>query len=72
MCPQVCDITGETWWIKDIAERFHYQASQAGVKIVNCCGYDSIPMDMGTLFVVDHLASKHNKYDSRHCGKGVC
>ncbi len=58
----MCDITGETWWIKDIADKYHYRAAEAGVKIVNCCGYDSIPFDLGTLFVVDHLATQYKKY----------
>lgn len=52
------DITGEVPWIKQLIKQFHNNATQKGVKIVNCCGYDSIPSDMGALLVVDYM-KKH-------------
>ena len=33
----------------------HDEAVAKGVRIVPCCGYDSIPSDLGTWFVVDHI-----------------
>lgn len=56
-----CDITGETWWVKTMLDKYHYRAAEAGVKIVNCCGYDSIPFDLGVLFVTDYIREKLNK-----------
>jgi short subunit dehydrogenase-like uncharacterized protein len=28
---------------------------------VHACGFDSIPSDIGALFVTDHIAKKHNQ-----------
>lgn len=52
------DITGETSWIKSLIERYHEQAEVDGTRIVPACGFDSVPSDLGTFFVVRHtLAS---------------
>lgn len=39
-------------------KRFEGQAAQKGVKICNFCGFDSIPSDLGTLFVTHYLQKK--------------
>lgn len=49
------DITGETPWVRDLIDRFHDDAAARGTRIVPFCGFDSVPSDLGTLFVVDHL-----------------
>lgn len=50
------DITGESWWIRRLLDAgVHEQAAQKGIRIVPCCGYDSIPSDIGAWFVVDHI-----------------
>jgi short subunit dehydrogenase-like uncharacterized protein len=41
------DLTGEPGWWKGIIERYHHKAKVAGVMIVPCCGFDSIPHDLG-------------------------
>ena len=46
------DITGETPWICDMAQKYHQQAAADGIRIIHCCGYDSIPSDMGAWTVV--------------------
>jgi short subunit dehydrogenase-like uncharacterized protein len=52
------DITGETPWVADLIERHHRQASTDGTRIIPFCGFDSVPSDLGTLLVVDHLRSR--------------
>jgi len=42
-----CDITGEPDWIRDNVDRFHDAARESGARIVHCCGFDSIPSDLG-------------------------
>lgn len=42
-----CDLTGEAHFIKDMIDRHHAAAREAKVRIVHCCGFDSIPSDMG-------------------------
>lgn len=49
------DITGETWWVRELIERHHDEAAKRGIRIVPFCGFDSVPSDVGTLFLVDHL-----------------
>ena len=44
-----CDLTGETPFIRDMIDRYHDRAVETGARIVNCCGFDSIPSDIGTL-----------------------
>ncbi len=46
-----CDLTGETQWIKLMVERYQQQAQQTGARIVHCCGFDSIPSDLGVHFL---------------------
>lgn len=52
-----CDITGETPWVRDMIDAHHAEASAAGTRIVPMCGFDSIPSDIGTKYVVDHIRS---------------
>ncbi len=42
-----CDITGEPQFVSDLLDSYHTLAQQAEVRIVNCCGFDSIPHDLG-------------------------
>lgn len=46
-----CDLTGETQWIKKMIERYEPAAQQSGARIVHCCGFDSVPSDMGVYFL---------------------
>jgi short subunit dehydrogenase-like uncharacterized protein len=47
------DITGETPWIRTLIDRYHHQAAVDGTRIIPCCGFDSVPSDLGTYLVVD-------------------
>lgn len=49
------DITGETPWVRDLIDRFHGEAAARGVRIVPCCGFDSVPSDLGTWLVADWI-----------------
>jgi short subunit dehydrogenase-like uncharacterized protein len=49
------DITGEPDFVDGLLDRHHASARAAGVRIVNCCGFDSIPHDLGALFTVKQL-----------------
>jgi short subunit dehydrogenase-like uncharacterized protein len=46
-----CDLTGEVQWIRRMLQRYEATARQSGARIVNCCGFDSIPSDLGVHFV---------------------
>jgi short subunit dehydrogenase-like uncharacterized protein len=48
-----CDITGETPWVREMIDRHHEQVAARGTRIVPCCGFDSVPSDIGALLVAD-------------------
>lgn len=50
-----CDITGEPQFVRRMIDEHHDAAAGAGVRIVHCCGFDSIPSDLGTLCVQTHV-----------------
>ncbi|WAT17708.1 saccharopine dehydrogenase NADP-binding domain-containing protein [Aurantiacibacter sp. MUD11] len=49
-----CDLTGEVQWIAAMIEKYEAAARESGALIVNCCGFDSIPSDLGTYFLQKH------------------
>jgi short subunit dehydrogenase-like uncharacterized protein len=50
------DITGETPWVRELIDRHHERAAAAGTRIVPCCGFDSVPSDLGAFLAVRELA----------------
>jgi short subunit dehydrogenase-like uncharacterized protein len=46
-----CDLTGEVHWIKRMLDRHEAAAKASGARIVHCCGFDSIPSDLGVFFL---------------------
>lgn len=56
-----CDLTGETNWIRANIDAFHEQAEQTGARIVHCCGFDSIPSDLGALMVQDYAQREYGR-----------
>lgn len=55
-----CDLTGEVQWIKAMLDKYQTQATTSGARIVNCCGFDSIPSDMGVYFLQQQAQKKFN------------
>ena len=49
------DITGETPWVKDLIDRHHEKAASSGTRIVPCCGFDSVPSDLGAYLMARHM-----------------
>ncbi len=54
-----CDITGETQWIRRMIDTHEAAAQASGARIVHCCGFDSIPSDLGCLFINQSMQSRH-------------
>ena len=57
-----CDLTGETHFIRAMIDAHEEEAKTTGARIVHCCGYDSIPSDLGTLMVQEAFKQRHGKY----------
>ena len=53
-----CDLAGEVQWIRKVIDKHHESAKSNGTKIVNCCGFDSIPSDMGVYFIQNDARNK--------------
>lgn len=54
-----CDITGEAHWIRAMLDAHEETARKSGARIVNCCGFDSLPSDLGTFFVQQAMKKQH-------------
>ena len=57
-----CDITGEAHWIRTLIDKFHEDAKSKKIKIVNSCGFDSIPSDIGVYFIQNEIKKVYNNY----------
>jgi len=53
-----CDLTGEPQWIKRMIALYEDDAKTSGARIVNCCGFDSIPSDIGVKFLQQEALKK--------------
>lgn len=60
------DLVGEPNFVDNIRYRYQQQALEAGVKIINACGFDSIPHDLGVLFCVNALREKFPKEQQKY------
>lgn len=49
------DITGEPQFVADVIARYDRPARDRGLRVVNTCGFDSVPHDLGALFTVKLL-----------------
>lgn len=49
------DLAGEAPWIQRMIDEYQAVAEASGARIVPCCGFDSIPSDLGVLFLHDEV-----------------
>ena len=54
-----CDLTGEVQFMRRTIDEHHEQAQKTGARIVHCCGFDSIPSDLGTLMMQEAMKKRH-------------
>lgn len=54
-----CDITGEAHWIRAMIDAHEEAARESGARIVHCCGFDSIPSDLGVLVMQEAFRARH-------------
>ena len=58
-----CDLAGEAQWIRKIVDTYHQEAKNQKTRIVNSCGFDSIPSDIGVYFIHKNLPDINIKLD---------
>jgi short subunit dehydrogenase-like uncharacterized protein len=49
------DLTGESEFVDRMYVGYHAQAAETGARIIHCCGFDSIPYDLGVQYTVEQL-----------------
>jgi short subunit dehydrogenase-like uncharacterized protein len=57
-----CDLAGEVQWIRKMIDLHQARAKQTGARIVHCCGFDSVPMDIGVWFLQDEAKRRFGAY----------
>ncbi|MEO1620663.1 MAG: saccharopine dehydrogenase NADP-binding domain-containing protein [Cyanobacteria bacterium J06632_3] len=53
-----CDLTGEPQWVRQMIARYGETAQISGAHIVHCCGFDSIPSDLGVYYLQQQAQAK--------------
>lgn len=53
-----CDLTGEPQFVRRMIDRYHDVARSTGARIVTCCGFDSIPSDLGAFMLYRAFQSR--------------
>ncbi len=54
-----CDLTGEVQWMRKMIDQHQASAKASGARIVHTCGFDSIPSDLGVLFLQQEMQAAH-------------
>jgi len=55
------DLSGESFWLRDMIDAYHERASERGIKLISICGYEALPFDIGTLKAVRTLQELFDK-----------
>ncbi len=58
------DLTGEPEYVNEMLAKYGRQATDNKLRIVNCCGFDSIPHDLGAWFTVQELTKGESRTDA--------
>lgn len=53
-----CDLSGEVPWMREMLDAHEAVARDNGARIVHCCGFDSIPSDLGVWFLQQQAKKK--------------
>ncbi|MEQ1867468.1 MAG: saccharopine dehydrogenase NADP-binding domain-containing protein, partial [Micropepsaceae bacterium] len=56
-----CDLAGEAPWIQKMIDAHQDAAEASGARIVPCCGFDSVPSDLGVFFLNEEVRKRTGK-----------
>lgn len=54
------DLTGEVLFVRRCADMLHEEARRSGARIVNSCGFDSVPSDLAVLLTATAALEAHD------------
>lgn len=57
-----CDLSGELHWLRTMIDKHQQKAEQTGARIINACGFDSIPSDLGVQLLQNATQEKYGEY----------
>uniref|UniRef100_A0A336M6G8 CSON012812 protein n=1 Tax=Culicoides sonorensis TaxID=179676 RepID=A0A336M6G8_CULSO len=57
------DVTGEPQYMERMALEYNEKAKEKGAYIVSACGFDSIPADMGVVYLENHFEGTVNSVE---------
>ncbi len=57
-----CDLSGELHWLRRMMDQYDDLAKSTGARILNACGFDSIPSDLGVQFLQAEAKSRFGEY----------
>lgn len=63
------DLCGEPLWMAQMIPKLQDQAAASGARIVFSCGFDSIPFDLGVVFLQDEMQRRFGAPASRVRGR---
>lgn len=58
------DVSGEPQYMETMQLKYNEQAREKGIYIVSACGFDSIPADMGTVFLQENFNGTVNSVET--------
>jgi short subunit dehydrogenase-like uncharacterized protein len=56
-----CDLSGEVHWMRRMIDAHEERARDTNARIVHSCGFDSIPSDLGCLFLQQHAIERYGR-----------
>lgn len=56
-----CDLSGEVHWMRHMIDAHEGRAAETGARIVHSCGFDSIPSDLGCLFLQQRAIERYGR-----------
>ena len=60
-----CDLTGEVPFIRESIDAYDKVAKKNECRIIHSCGFDSIPSDLGVLFLQSEAKKKYDRFCSQ-------
>ena len=59
------DLCGEPGWMHEIISKYNDKAKETGARIVFSCGFDSIPFDLGVLFLQNEVKKQTGRTSNK-------
>jgi len=56
-----CDLCGEVPWMRQMLDQHGAAAASSQARFVHCCGFDSIPSDLGVLYLQQQAEQRFGK-----------